>query len=219
MWFLSWLRRLVPKPMLTAPSPFALASPLASVLVTEGWGHPRAGRLHGGLDMRAPVGTPVYAAASGRVLFAGDYADGSGGAVELDHGNGVATRYLHLSRVDARKGQTVRAGDQLGASGFAKSPHLHFDVWVRAGELLERFTARFGAPKGLGDSRRKFGGVEFVKVPGEPLVPRASYQADVVAKATEYGVRLWSPLFEAPTLVALALLAGAAFAAARTMGA
>lgn len=177
-----------------------LTPPLASVLVTEGWGHARDGRLHGGCDMRAPVGTAAFAAAGGSVIFGGEYADGSGGAVELDHGNGMVSRYLHLSRVDVKRGAELAAGEQLGATGFAKSPHLHFDCWLHP-DKLALYTAKFGTPKGLGDSKKTWSGVAYVKVPSEPLVVGASYQDDVAEKAREFGVRLYSPQLYLPTLV------------------
>jgi murein DD-endopeptidase MepM/ murein hydrolase activator NlpD len=179
-----------------------LAAPLASMLSTEGWGMPREGRpYHGGVDLRAPVGTVARAASSGTVVFGGQYADGSGGAVELDHGDGVATRYLHLSRVDVKSGQRVSRGQQLGLTGFAVSPHLHWDTWVEVPKLYE-YVQRFGKPTTGFTVTKAFGPKTFVKVPAEPLAPM-SYQADVIAAAQKYGVKLYS----ASTLKTVALLA------------
>lgn len=84
--------------------------------------------FHSGLDMPAAEGTPVAAAADGRVALAGDLYF-SGGTVFLDHGGGLFTQYLHLSRVDAKAGDVVAKGTILGlvgATGRATGPHLHW---------------------------------------------------------------------------------------------
>jgi murein DD-endopeptidase MepM/ murein hydrolase activator NlpD len=84
--------------------------------------------FHGGLDMPAPKGTPVAAAADGRVALAGDLYF-SGGSVLLDHGSGLFTQYFHLSRVDVKDGDVVAKGTILGlvgATGRATGPHLHW---------------------------------------------------------------------------------------------
>lgn len=84
--------------------------------------------FHAGLDMSAPKGTPVAAAADGRVALAGDLYF-SGGTVLLDHGGGLFTQYMHLSRVDVRDGDIVEKGTILGlvgATGRVTGPHLHW---------------------------------------------------------------------------------------------
>jgi hypothetical protein len=84
--------------------------------------------FHAGLDMSAPKGTPVAAAADGRVALAGDLYF-SGGTVLLDHGGGLFTQYMHLSRVDVKDGDTVEKGTILGlvgATGRVTGPHLHW---------------------------------------------------------------------------------------------
>ncbi|MEO8585969.1 MAG: M23 family metallopeptidase [Acidobacteriota bacterium] len=84
--------------------------------------------FHGGLDMPAPKGTPVAAAAAGRVALAGDLYF-SGGTVLLDHGGGLFTQYMHLSRVDVKDGDIVAKGAILGlvgATGRVTGPHLHW---------------------------------------------------------------------------------------------
>ena len=94
---------------------------------------PRGTGFHAGLDFPAPFGTPVVAAASGRVFFAG-FDDGFGLTVVLDHGNGLHTRYAHLSSAAVRPGAFVPVGarvGRVGATGFATGPHLHFEVTVR----------------------------------------------------------------------------------------
>ena len=88
--------------------------------------------MHAGLDFRGPLGAPIYAAADGRVSFAG-VKNGYGNCLEIVHGNGMMTRYAHMSGFRARVGQTVRAGDVIGAignSGRSTGPHLHFEVRV-----------------------------------------------------------------------------------------
>jgi murein DD-endopeptidase MepM/ murein hydrolase activator NlpD len=94
---------------------------------------PRGASFHAGLDFPAPTGTAVTAAASGRVVFAG-YDDGWGNTVQLDHGNGLRTRYAHLSSMAVGVGATVAAGGlvgRVGATGSATGPHLHFEVTIR----------------------------------------------------------------------------------------
>jgi murein DD-endopeptidase MepM/ murein hydrolase activator NlpD len=84
---------------------------------------------HSGQDFAAPVGAPVVAAASGVVTI--EHPDWAGNLVRIDHGGGVETWYAHLSRVDVVAGQTVSAGQQVGAVGAlgnTTGPHLHFEV-------------------------------------------------------------------------------------------
>ena len=88
------------------------------------------GAIHGGVDISAPSGTPVHAAADGIVLRS-EYYGGYGKLIVIDHGNGMSTRYGHLSRFDVVPGQEVRRGDVIGfsgATGRATSPHVHFEV-------------------------------------------------------------------------------------------
>jgi len=87
---------------------------------------------HEGIDVAAPRGTPILAAAKGRVTFAG-WRAGYGYTVELDHGYGYQTLYGHADKVLVRQGQTVARGDviaQVGSTGLATSPHLHYEVRV-----------------------------------------------------------------------------------------
>jgi murein DD-endopeptidase MepM/ murein hydrolase activator NlpD len=95
---------------------------------------PRGDRFHAGIDLLAPRGTPVGAAAPGRVVFAGYAAGGWGNLVVIAHTNGVRTMYAHLSKVIARRGQNVLTGTRValvGATGDASGPHLHFEVRLR----------------------------------------------------------------------------------------
>jgi len=87
---------------------------------------------HGGLDIAARYGTPVRAAAPGRVLFAGWKSNGGGYQVWISHGSGVYTTYSHMAGVSVGRGQVVSKGQQVGrvgSSGLSTGPHLHFEVW------------------------------------------------------------------------------------------
>jgi murein DD-endopeptidase MepM/ murein hydrolase activator NlpD len=120
----------------TPRSPLRLARPL-SVPVGDRFG-PRGARFHAGLDFPAPTGTGIAAAAAGRVAFAGPSGSGWGKLVEIVHGQGIRTRYAHLSRIDVQVGQRVGAGStigRVGATGEASGPHLHFEVLVRGANI------------------------------------------------------------------------------------
>ena len=87
---------------------------------------------HTGLDLQAPYMSPVYATAAGTVTYSG-YRDDYGKVVEIDHGNGIATRYAHLHRQTVSVGQRVVAHTQigfLGSTGRATGPHVHYEVLV-----------------------------------------------------------------------------------------
>lgn len=90
----------------------------------------RGRAFHSGLDFAEPAGTIVLSAGSGKVSFVGQRS-GYGNVVEVDHGNGIMTRYAHLSAFIAEKGQIVHAGTpiaQVGSTGRSTGPHLHFEV-------------------------------------------------------------------------------------------
>jgi murein DD-endopeptidase MepM/ murein hydrolase activator NlpD len=88
--------------------------------------------IHTGIDMRGETGEPVHATATGRVSIAGREG-GYGNMVEVTHGNGLATRYGHLSEIDVKVGQTVRIGEiigRIGSTGRSTGPHLHYETRI-----------------------------------------------------------------------------------------
>jgi murein DD-endopeptidase MepM/ murein hydrolase activator NlpD len=94
--------------------------------------------FHAGLDFAARAGTPIASAAGGIVAFAGFKRD-YGWVVEIDHGNGLATRYAHASELLVRTGQVVVPGDRIamvGSTGRSTGPHLHFEV-LRSGDHVD----------------------------------------------------------------------------------
>lgn len=89
-------------------------------------------KMHTGIDLTAPTGTPVYAAGDG-VVFRADVAGGYGNHVRINHGYGYVTLYGHLSKILVRAGQKVKRGDLIGlvgSTGTSTSPHLHYEVRV-----------------------------------------------------------------------------------------
>mgnify|MGYP001186291540 CR=1 FL=1 len=111
--------------------------PVDVQMITSGFGYrsdPFHGgaAMHAGLDFRGRVGDPVHAAAKGTVTFVGTKS-GYGKVVEVSHGNGMMTRYAHMSAWRARVGQQVAAGDVVGLignTGRSTGPHLHFEVRI-----------------------------------------------------------------------------------------
>ena len=112
-------------------------SPANLAYISSGFGYradPFTGgaAFHAGLDFKGPIGAPIYAAAAGTVSFVGDQ-QGYGNTVEIDHGNGLMTRYAHMSGFRARVGQQVEAGQVIGLignTGRSTGPHLHFEVRI-----------------------------------------------------------------------------------------
>lgn len=117
-----------------APSPVALHLPLRG-RVSSGFGvrhDPMHGRVrrHAGVDIAAPHGTPIAAAAAGKVVFAGRRG-GYGNLVEIEHADGQRTRYAHAARLLVKVGDEVKPGQPIatvGSTGRSTGPHLHFEV-------------------------------------------------------------------------------------------
>ena len=116
-----------------------VTTPLPDPSVTSGFGtriDPFLGTpaLHPGIDYRASLGTPVAATAPGTVIDTQTgYNGGYGNMVDIDHGNGIVTRFAHLSAIDVKVGQVVAKGTTIGkagATGRATGPHLHYEVRV-----------------------------------------------------------------------------------------
>ena len=141
------LRRLMPRLPLRYPL-------VGEVAMSSPFGYradPFLGRaaLHPGVDLVQAYGAEIKATAMGRVIHAGPMG-GYGNAVDIDHGNGIVTRYGHMSEVIASEGQVVKAGDaigRIGSTGRSTGPHLHYEVRLD-GEPVdpERF---LGADRGL----------------------------------------------------------------------
>jgi peptidoglycan hydrolase-like protein with peptidoglycan-binding domain len=111
--------------------PLSLAWPIQGPM-TDVFG-PRWGRFHAGIDIAAPTGAGVVAAAPGTVVYAGWLAGGWGRLVTIAHGD-ARTMYAHLSKIEVHVGEEVQAGweiGRVGATGDATGPHLHFELRVR----------------------------------------------------------------------------------------
>lgn len=128
------------------------SAPVLNVPVGSGFGFrndPFTGRptLHTGLDFPSDTGTPILAAAGGVVASAGPHPQ-YGQLVELDHGNGLITRYAHTSKMLVKQGDLIRRGQKIaevGTTGRSTGPHLHFEVLV---EGVQQDPAKFLAGKG-----------------------------------------------------------------------
>ena len=97
---------------------------------TSGYGW-RWGRMHRGIDIAAPIGTPIFAAATGEVIFAGWNSGGYGNLVKLKHSDGSVTLYAHNNKILVHQGQKIKQGQQIaemGSTGFSTGPHLHFEI-------------------------------------------------------------------------------------------
>jgi murein DD-endopeptidase MepM/ murein hydrolase activator NlpD len=131
-----------------------LMTPMSRASITSRFGvrtdpFRRRPAMHTGIDFRAPSGEPAKATAPGKVISAG-YNRGYGYMVEIDHGRGLTTRFAHLSKIVAKKGQIVAKGDiigRTGSTGRSTGPHLHYEIrvngrpidpmtFIRAGEHL-----------------------------------------------------------------------------------
>jgi murein DD-endopeptidase MepM/ murein hydrolase activator NlpD len=110
--------------------------------ITSGFGfrqHPVFGtrEMHTGIDIGAPLGTPVVSSRAGKVVSAG-WEGGYGKLVRVDHGSGLMTAYSHLSQISVRVGQMLHPGDligRVGSTGFSTGPHLLFEIRVNGRPL------------------------------------------------------------------------------------
>lgn len=110
-------------------------APALAPAITSGYGYRRdpftgAAALHSGIDFKGAHGSAILAAAQGKIVFAG-VKNGYGKCVEVAHGNGLVTRYAHLSSIGVRHGQRVTKGQRLGgmgSTGRSTGTHLHFEV-------------------------------------------------------------------------------------------
>lgn len=130
------------KPSASGPVSIPSRHPIEGLRLTSSFGmrnHPVLGgrRQHAGVDLAAPVGTPIYATADGAVSKAEWFA-GYGLFVSLEHGADIQTRYGHMSRLNVSNGQQVRKGDiigYVGSTGRSTGPHLHYEVRI-AGQAV-----------------------------------------------------------------------------------
>lgn len=122
-------------PRTSSPTLRSFRAPLKSMTITSKYGtrvHPVTGKrtTHHGVDLRAPMNTPVYAPYAGVVTYSG-WMSGYGKIVIIDHGGGYTTRYGHLNRWMVNKGTKVRKGQLIaktGNTGISTGPHLHYEI-------------------------------------------------------------------------------------------
>lgn len=151
--------------------------------------HPILGyvRMHAGLDFKASYGTPIVAVTDGRVSGAGRMG-GCGNAVRIDHGRGLQTRYCHMSRIAANRGQAVRRGQVIGyvgSTGLSTGPHLHYEMY-RGGRPVNPAEVEFVTRAQLtgGDLRRFRESLSVLKdvAPGAALADLAPTAEEVAEK-------------------------------------
>jgi len=126
-----------------------LAAPVLGGRISSSYGermHPILGymRMHAGIDIAAPYGSPIYAVADGRVSYSG-WHGGHGNYVKLEHSGNLGTGYGHMSRIAVKVGQQVRRGQiigYVGATGLATGPHLHYELF-KNGETVNPNSIKF----------------------------------------------------------------------------
>jgi murein DD-endopeptidase MepM/ murein hydrolase activator NlpD len=126
-----------------------MRTPVDGARLTSGFGmrfHPilNYSRMHQGVDFGAEWGSPVVAAATGKVSFAGPHG-GHGNYIMVQHNKDLATAYAHLSRFAVKPGQSVTQGQVIGyvgSTGLSTGPHLHYEVWLR-GQATNPQTIKF----------------------------------------------------------------------------
>jgi murein DD-endopeptidase MepM/ murein hydrolase activator NlpD len=145
--------------LLPTKRPGVFGSPVESVFITQAYGRTRFAERayktgeHNGIDFRASVGTPIFAAEDGTVWAANDNGRLQYGKyVLVKHDNNLATLYAHLSRQIVREGAIVKRGDLIGyagATGYATGPHLHFSVYWAPSVELKNFPGAGLVPIGV----------------------------------------------------------------------
>jgi murein DD-endopeptidase MepM/ murein hydrolase activator NlpD len=124
------------KPSTQAPSSSGWVKPVKSYTLTSPFGmriHPISGKrkMHEGVDMAAPQGTPIYAAKDGKVTRTAYQAGGAGYYVSINHGDGFSSIYMHMTHYIVKSGDYVKAGQVIGyvgSTGGSTGPHLHFGI-------------------------------------------------------------------------------------------
>lgn len=188
-------------------------SPLITAYVSSGWVDPRPYRngLHEGIDLRAAIGTPVYATASGEVVNAKAAGTGFGGnSLRILHADGWMSYYAHLSELFVERGDTVNVGQVIALSGDsgAGGPHLHYGTFLHE-DSINGYMAEFGTPlTGFSPDGVKI--TNYLAVPSEPIIP-AEYSSKVKERAAANKV----PIYRAASLVAFAAVVGGGYVAWR----
>jgi murein DD-endopeptidase MepM/ murein hydrolase activator NlpD len=140
-----------PTVAIPAPVPFQVSKPTGKIANIQGYVLPakgefsskfgwRWGRMHRGIDVAGPVGTPIVAAAAGKVISAGWNYDGFGNRVEILHPDGTVTLYAHTNKVLTKVGKQVHQGEliaEMGSTGNSTGPHLHFQVHPKGKEAVD----------------------------------------------------------------------------------
>lgn len=147
-------------------------NPADVLMMSSGFGYRSdpftgAGAMHAGLDFRGPIGTPILAAAPGRISFVGQKS-GYGNVVEVDHGQGILTRYAHLSGFTSKVGAQVAAGQQIakmGSTGRSTGSHLHFEVRLNGVAVNPRrfLEAKADVLEVKDDARQRVGAITAVR--------------------------------------------------------
>lgn len=179
---------------------FDFGRPVAAdvrAIVASGWASPRgtgaSRRLHRGLDIGLPIGTPILAIDGGTVTHVDNRNIGNSGLwIAIRHESGIASRYFHLSRTLVKVGQHVQRGERIALSGDTGSrgvPHLHLDLRAPI-TMRSSIEATLGRPRsGWGPEMQPFG----FSIPGEPLIPVDGHREQVRTDAAAMGITVRDP--------------------------